>query len=296
MKELMRTKEPTVLLFAALLLAALAGCGGDGAEAPSLTLFCGAANKPAVEEIAALFEKEYGIEVNLILGGSGTMLSQIEFSKSGDIYLPGSPDFIRIAERKGLIIPGSDRIVAYLVPAIVTPADNPARIETLEDLIRPGVRLAIGNPESVCLGFYGVELFEANDLLDEALSNVVTFGASCSRLVHLAALEQVDAVIGWRVCENWNPDRILVVPIAPKKIPRISYVPIAVPKYAKDRKRSEAFIDFVLSDRGKAIYAKHGYLIDLEQARAFATDARVGGEYSLPEDFFVRTKALWEKE
>jgi len=270
------------------------GCGADEREAQSITVFCGSANKPAMEEIASLYEKARGIEVKLIFGGSGTLLSQIELSRSGEIYLPGSPDYAIIAERKQQVIPGSARKVAYLVPAIVTPEGNPQKIATLADLARPGVKVGIGNPETVCLGLYGVELLERAGLLDEVLKNVVTFGASCSKTANLAAMSQVDAILGWRVFHYWNPDRMEYVPIASELIPRISYIPIMIPVHTKSRELSEEFIEFVLSDRGKAVYEKLGYLIDEEQAKKFAPAATIGGEYQLPADYFQRIKRRWQ--
>ncbi|MBW2277074.1 MAG: substrate-binding domain-containing protein [Deltaproteobacteria bacterium] len=249
-----------------------------------------------MEEIAALYEQEKGIAVKLIFGGSGTLLSQIELSRSGEIYLPGSPDYAIIAERKKQIIPGSDRTVAYLVPAIVTPKGNPKKIDNLADLSRPGLKLGIGNPETVCLGLYGFELLEHNRLLDSVLRNVVTFGASCSKTANLAAMSQVDAILGWRVFHYWNPERMDIVTIANDEIPRISYIPITIPVYTRSRQLSEDFIAFVLSERGKAVYEKLGYLTDLDQARSFAPAATIGGEYQLPEDYFERIKNRWQGE
>jgi len=284
-----------IVVWIALLLAA--ACSGEKQGGKSLTVFCGSANKPAMEEIAALYEKEKGVDVDLIFGGSGTLLSQIELSRSGEIYLPGSPDYAIIAERKKQIIPGSDRIVAYLVPAIVTPRGNPKKIEEkLEDLARPGVKVGIGNPETVCLGLYGVELLERNGLLDGVLHNVVTFGASCSKTANLAAMSQVDAILGWRVFHYWNPERMEYVAIATDQIPRISYIPIMIPVHTRSRELSEDFIEFVLSERGKGIYEKQGYLTDVEEARQFAPAARIGGEYRLPDDYFERIKNRWQGE
>jgi len=286
------------VVYIAVVVASLgaSSCGGDEPEQRSLTVFCGSANKPAMEEIAALYEQEKGVAVRLIFGGSGTLLSQIELSRSGEIYLPGSPDYAIIAERKGQVIPGSDRIVAYLVPAIVTPKGNPKKIERLEDLARPGVKVGIGNPETVCLGLYGIELLERNGLLDSVLANLVTFGASCSKTANLAAMSQVDAILGWRVFHFWNPERMDWVPIAPEQVPRISYVPIMIPVHTKSRELSEDFIDFVVSARGRAIYEKLGYLTDLEQAKRLAPQASVGGEYRLPEAYFERIKTRWQGE
>jgi molybdate transport system substrate-binding protein len=290
----MRIIRHSLVFLIVVSVALQVGCTDRGADGFPITVFCGSANKPAMEEIATLFEDDRGIEVRLIFGGSGTLLSQIELSKSGEIYLPGSPDYIAIGERKGLIRPDSDRVVAYLVPGIITPAGNPARVGSLEDLVRPGMRIGIGNPETVCLGLYGIELLDRNGLLDRVLENVVTFGGSCSKTANLAAMNQVDAILGWRVFHFWNPQRMDFIPIAPEQIPRISYIPISVPVYTRDKDLSEEFVAFVLSDRGRAAYKKHGYIADLEQAKSFAPDATVGGEYTLPVQYFELLKTLWK--
>lgn len=282
-----------------LLVATVLICSGWEkifADTQSITVFCGSANKPAMEEIAAKFKQDKNVEVNMIFGGSGTLLSQIELSKKGEIYLPGSPDYIIIAEKKKLIIENSDQIVAYLVPAIITPAGNPANIKTLEDLTRPGIRLGIGNPETVCLGLYGIELLEKNNLLEPVLKNVVTFGGSCSKTANLAALNKLDAILGWRVFHYWNPERMDFVAINPKQIQRISYIPISIPVYTKDLKLSKAFIEYTLSPIGKSIYKKYGYLSMLEDAKVFAPQASVGGEYTLPDKYFEIIKDLWKNK
>lgn len=287
-----------VFLFISISCGDAADGNGRGEEAggkidnsnQSMTVFCGSANKPAMEKIAKAFEKETGIEINLIFGGSGTLLSQLELSKKGEIYLPGSPDYISIGLRKKLLIEGSDRIVAYLVPALITPAGNPAGIRKLEDLAKPGVRVGIGNPKSVCLGLYSIELLETAGLTDDVLKNVVTFGGSCSKTANLASLKQVDAILGWRVFHFWNPSRMEFVAIEPDKIPRISYIPISIPIYTKDKKLSERFIEYVLSDKGLGFYNQFGYISDEGKARAFAPAATIGGEYKLPDDYFERVK------
>ena len=108
------------------LLIPFTGCAGGGQEA--ITAFVGSASKPAMEEAALAFEADTGIKVYLIFGGSGTVLSQMELSQSGDLYIPGSPDYMAIAEQKGVVEPDSVEILAYLVPAILVQHGNPENI------------------------------------------------------------------------------------------------------------------------------------------------------------------------
>ncbi|MBN1905364.1 MAG: molybdate ABC transporter substrate-binding protein [Deltaproteobacteria bacterium] len=266
------------------------------AETESISVFVGAANKPPMEEIGREFELREGIKVHMTFGGSGTLLSQIELSKQGEAYLPGSPDYIIIGERKKLLIEKSEKIISYLVPAIITPKGNPANIKGLEDLTRPGVRVGIGNPESVCLGLYGIELLEKNNLLRPVLKNVVTFGASCSKTANLAALNQVDAILGWRVFHYWDPSRMELVLLKPEQIPRISYISISIPVYTKDMELSKKFLEFVTSPTGQAIYEKYGYLTSMDEAKKFSPGASIGGEYQLSKEYFDTIKDTMLKD
>ena len=65
--------------------------------------FCGSAGKPALEECAEAFEDKTGIKVEFHFGGSGKMLSELEISKRGDLYVPGSPDYMAKATRDGVV-------------------------------------------------------------------------------------------------------------------------------------------------------------------------------------------------
>lgn len=273
-----------MVILASILLAGCSPCGE--ADTKPLLVFCSSGNKPALEEIAARFEQEKGTEVEMIFGGAGTLLSKIELARHGDIYVPGSPDYIATGERKKLLTEGIERIVAYLIPVIITPKGNPVGIRSLEDLARPGVKVGIGNPETIPIGLYAVEILERNRLLETVMRNVVTFGENGPKTANLAALGHVDATIGYRVFHLWNPSMTECVLIDPEKLPRISYVPIAIPVFARNRGLSEEFVKFVVSPYGRSVYERYGYITREEKAREFAPGASIGGEYSLPPDYF----------
>jgi len=75
----------------------------------SLLIFAGSASKPATQEIAKMFEKENNVTVDIIFGGSGYVLSQMKLTKRGDLYFPGSSDYMEIAKKQGLVLPDSER-------------------------------------------------------------------------------------------------------------------------------------------------------------------------------------------
>ncbi len=272
-----------VLLAGALMAISLAGYG-RGAS-PAITVFCGAATKPAMEEAAKAFEMETGIRVYLNFGGSGAVLSQMKLSRSGDLFIPGSPDYMEKAKREGLVLPDTERILAYLIPAILVQHGNPKNIRALADLAWPGIEVGIGNPKAVCVGLYAIEILEYNGLLKDVGKNIVTYAESCSKTAALIALGSVDAIIGWRVFSEWHPGSMDVVYLKPDQIPRLAYVPGAVSTFAKDGKSARAFLDFLVSPAGRKIFAKLGYITTESQAREFAPAAKIGGEYVLPRTY-----------
>lgn len=246
-----------------------------------ISAFCGAASKPAMEEAAEVFEEKTGIKVDLHFSGSGTMLSQMKISRRGDLYIPGTPDYMVRAERDGVVDSKTIKIISYLVMAIDVQHGNPKDIRTLSDLARLGIRVGIGNPETVCVGLYAVEVLERNGLLNQVQRNIVTHAPSCSATASLLVMKKVDAIIGWRVFSRWNPDKIDAVLLKPNEVPRLAYIPAAISTYSQNKEEAQRLIDFLTSPEGQKIFAKWGYIATEEEARKFAPNAEIGGEYSL---------------
>ena len=281
-------KKVIITVLAVLLvLTSFIGCSGGGGETKSITAFCGAASKPAMEEAGQAFEAKTGIKVYFNFGGSGMMLSQMKLSQSGDLYIPGSPDFMEKAIRDGVVDSESIKIVAYLVPAILVQKGNPKNIESLSDLTRKDITMAIAEPVSVCVGQYAIELLDYNGLLSavKQAGTCIVYAESCEKTATLIVLKAVDAVIGWTVFAAWNPETTDVIYLKPSEIPRLSYIPGAVSAFAQDIKSAQKFLDFLASSEGRDIFHRYGYEVTESEARKYAPEAKIGGEYQLPADF-----------
>ena len=59
-------------------------------EGSSLMVYCGAGMRKPMDEIGVLFEQEHGITVEYNYAGSNTLLSQINITQQGDVYMPGA--------------------------------------------------------------------------------------------------------------------------------------------------------------------------------------------------------------
>jgi molybdate transport system substrate-binding protein len=295
-------KRQLILLLASLLiLISLGGCSKQTASSSptsttvnsatsplagkEITVFAGSASKPALDEAASTFEKQAGIKVYLTYGGSGTVLSQMELSKTGDIYIPGSPDYLVKAESKKITDPATTKIVAYLVPAICVQSGNPKNIQSLSDLAKPGITVGIGNPTTVCVGLYAIEILDNNHLLADVYKNIVTQAASCDNTATLISLKSVDAIMGWSVFHDWDPKNIDTVYLKPEQISRLAYIPAAISTFTKEKEAAAAFINFLISPTGQDIFKKWGYDVTEAEARKYAPNAQIGGDYQIPDSY-----------
>lgn len=255
-------------------------------SADSLLVFAGAASKPPTEEAAKLYEQKTGVKVELVFGGSGSVLSQMRLAKQGDIYFPGSSDYMEKAKRNGDVFADSEKIIVFLISAINVPKGNPLGIRTLKDLTRPGLRIAIANPETVCVGAYAVEIIEKEFTAAEKVAfqrNLINYTESCEKTATAISLKMADAVIGWSVFEHWDPERIETVRLPAAQIQRIGYIPIAISRFTKNNKGAQRFIDFLTGPEGRKIFARHEYFATAEEAKTWLGASKpVGGEYIVP--------------
>jgi molybdate transport system substrate-binding protein len=289
-----KTSKFLIMAVVALLVFISAvGCSSGNGQPKSINVFAGSASQPPLQDAAKTFEQNTGIKVNFSFGGSGTVLSQMILSKSGDLYIPGSPDFMIKAQAQGVVAATDNgKILAYLVPAILVQKGNPKNIKSLSDLLRPDVSVGIANPASVCVGLYAVEILDKNGLLDKLkqAGTVKTYADSCEKTATLIVLKAVDAVIGWSVFATWNPDSTDVVYLQASEISRLAYIPGAISTFVQDKASAQKFLDFLASKDGQAIFSKYGYQVTESEAKKFAPNANVGGEYQLPAGFTTLVK------
>lgn len=269
-----------------MLLLGTYSSGPSIAAAETLLVYAGAASKPPTEEVAKLYEQKTGVKVELVFGGSGYMLSQMKLARQGDIYFPGSSDYMEKAKRDDAVYVESEKVIVYLVPSINVAKGNPRGIRTIQDLTKPGIRVAIANPEGVCLGAYAVEIIENafTPAQKTALqANLVNYTESCEKTATAISLKMADAVIGWSVLQHWDPLRIQTVKLPASQIPRIGYIPIAISKFTRNRESAQRFIDFMAGPEGRRIFARHKYFISAKEAMDWLGAIKpVGGEYTVP--------------
>ena len=120
------------------------------ARGDTLTVYCGAGLKPPLEAAAADFQRECGCAVQLQFGGSGSLLSQLRVAKRGDLFIAADDATLANARKLGVI--GEVLPLARQYPVIAVRGGNPLRIQSIADLLRADVRVALANPEATSIG------------------------------------------------------------------------------------------------------------------------------------------------
>ncbi|MFH1287871.1 MAG: molybdate ABC transporter substrate-binding protein [bacterium] len=249
----------------------------------TLLIFAGSASKPVLEEINKNFGRENNIKIETSFGGSGSVLSQMKLAKKGDIYIPGSSDFMEKAKKDNLVLPETEERTAYLIPSVCVQSRNPMEITGVESLASKDIRIGIGVPGTVCLGLFAVEIIEGSGLKEKIKPKIVTYAESCAKTASLIVMENVDVIFGWSVFANWSPDKIRSIPIEPKYFKRISYIPAAVSIYCKNKELAVKYINYLRAPQSQEIFRKSGYITDPEELNKNYPGVEIGGSYSLPE-------------
>ena len=230
--------------------------GRNGDE--PLLLYCAAGIKPPVLELARRFELEYGVRIQLQYGGSGTLLSNIGVSRKGDLYIAADHSYIEIAQQKGLI--AETLPLAWQRPVIAVQKGNPKNIRTLNDLLRPGLRVAFGNPETASIGRQTRLLLANAGLWDAARQQVEQRGVFKPTVPEVAndiKLGAADAGIIWDATAAQIPELEAVhVPSFDEARKEIS---VAVLKSSAQPTAALRFARWLNSMVGNEVFHQYGY-------------------------------------
>ncbi len=170
-------------------------CQPSEKEATTLTMYCAAGMKPAVEKIAKEYKEAYGVHINLQYGGSGTLLSNLQVAGRGDLYLAADESYIEKAREKGLL--EETQPLAYLTPVIAVAADNPKNIQQLSDLYSDKLKVSIANPDAASVGRLTRKILQTAGQWEEFEQYIDVMKPTVNDVANDVKLGAVDAGILW---------------------------------------------------------------------------------------------------
>ncbi len=223
-------------------------------------VYSGAGLMKPMEELRASFERQNNVKVNVHYGGSGEIFGMLAMGQCCDVFIPGAEKYIRDAEKKGWLKPGSEHKIVRHIPVVVVPKGNPGKITKLSDLSRKGVRVTLGDPKACAIGKVSKKLLQKNHLYKQVKANVVVSGPTVNQLLIYVAMNRVDAAIIWEDVVAWaaGHGKVEVIRI-PENNNTIKTVPCSVTNCSKTPKLAEKFNNYISSDRAVKIWEKWGF-------------------------------------
>lgn len=252
------SKKTVAFLLSLIFGACMLFISGCAEKDKTLTVYSGKGLTKPMEEIKVAFEKRHNITLNIIFGGSLTLLRAIEETTKGDVFIPGSIRVIRRAIKKEGDILDNHQFVALHIPIICVQKDNPKGIHTVNDLARPGIRLTVGNVDMCTIGKVSDSIIAKSKLKEDITKNIVIRSAIVNELLNLMIKKEVNAAIIWKDMLHWPEAKNLTGIEITADMNEIKEVHVAVLKMSEDKKDAQLFADFVASE-GKAIFKKHGF-------------------------------------
>jgi molybdate transport system substrate-binding protein len=227
-------------------------------EADPLFVLSGAGLKCVLDPLAEEFTKETGIEVEYSYLCSAMLLTNLELTHQGDVFVAGAKYYFNMARDKGLVDEEHMIIAGYQVPCIMVQEGNPKNIQSLDDLLKPGMRLGVGDFEAMAVGRLAKEMLKRAGILDQFMKNVVVVGGSAPKLCLPVCMNSIDAAINLTATAK-TFDHCSDIVLIDKERVMYSTFPVALTIYARKKEEAMKYFHFVQSPKGKKIFEKHGF-------------------------------------
>ena len=221
-----------------------------------LTILCGGSFRPPVEKLAKEFEEKTGVKVELSFGQSEDLLPQIKIGKEGDLFVSHDP-YMDYTKKAGALLDAVQ--VGYVAPVLVVRKGNPANVHSIEDLAKPGVKVALPDPKYSTCGQMVEKLLENKGIKDAVYKNAGgALFRSHSEIGNALKIGERDAGIMWNGTAHNFLDAIEIIK-TPYEYDTEVRVWIMGLNYSKHKDLVKQFLDFARKE-GKKIFAEYGYV------------------------------------
>ena len=263
----------TLLLGAGTLIVVLiwlmkAGTRTSSQDSDELVVYSAAGMRIPMEEIAAQYEAEFGITLEIQYAGSNTLLNQLQTDQfsTADVYLAADDFYTDKAVELGLAV---DTLpIAHQRPVVAVRRDSTKKIETFDDLLRDDVRVAVAHPDQAAVGkatrrrLEAIPVGDKNrwDQLEKRVTESGVFKPTVNDIATDVQIGTIDAAIVW--------DSTVAMPKYAEDLKAVSLpeldgdpdlISIAVLRSSSDLPSAYRFSRFVAAhDRGLKVFASYG--------------------------------------
>ncbi len=217
-----------------------------------LTVYAAASLKAAFDELETQFEARHpSLELlPVVYDGSSTLAAQLIEGAPADVFAAADENSMTKVTDAGLAT--GPQLFATNTLVLVMPAGNPAEVEDLSDLADDSVTVVLCAPEVPCGAASETLLSNAGLAVSPA-----SLEQNVTAVLTKVAAGEADAGLVYATDVLGRPDVESLVPPGAAEV--VNRYPIAALADSANPDAAEAFVDFVLSEPGQEVLARHGF-------------------------------------
>jgi len=229
-----------------------AAAGGGGQTSGTVTVFAAASLKEAFTTLGSQFEAAHpGTKVRFSFDASSALALQINQGAPADVFASAATSNMKqVTDTGGAATPTN---FVKNVMEIAVPPTNPAHIASVADLAKPGVKVALCQPQVPC-GAAAQKVFTNAKVTVKP----VTLEQDVKATLTKVQTNEVDAGVVYVTDVRSAGKAVTGVPIPPDVNASTEY-PIAALTKAPNSAGGKAFVDYVLSPAGQGVLTADGF-------------------------------------
>lgn len=233
----------------------------------NLVAFTAASLTGASGTIGSSFTAAYpGTTVSFDLDGTQALKTQVENGAYTDVFISASNSYTNTLTKEGYFVPNSVKTLTTNYVIVILPESNPANIQSLADLAKPGVKIAM-EAKTVPAGTATIAVLNnlandtySQDWMNQTLGNVVTYETSEPAVATKVALGEVDAGFVYQSTATAAPSGTYQSITIPKKDNYLQTYTIGILNGSQNKAAAGWFEQYMLSSAGQNILTQYRFI------------------------------------
>ena len=244
----MSARRVLALCAAALVLSGLAAPSASTRASAHVTVYAAASLTNVFPQIDRTARYSFG--------GSNTLAAQIQQGAPADVFASANMTLPAQLHAKNLC--ATPVVFTRNTLVIVVPKSNPAKLHSIYDLARKGVKLVIAG-SGVPVGSYTLQILRNMNLTAAVLANVVSRETDVREVLAKVALVEADAGFVYATDAKAAAGKVKVLKVPAWAQPKVQYG-ICVVSSSSNKTDAQAFVKRVMSKAGQAKLRSAGFL------------------------------------
>jgi molybdate transport system substrate-binding protein len=253
-----RARTVVAAVIAVLSNAALAACssskqGDTGEMTGRIQVFAAASLTEVFTDLGRQFEKNHpGTKVVFQFAASSALATNINEGARADVFASAAPSNMQSVVDAGNA--SDPKTFAKNQMEIAVPPDNPGKVDSLDDLAKSGVKVALCQPQVPC-GKTALQVFSHAKITVKPTTEQPDVKSTLQQVEN----DAVDAGVVYRTDIKSAGPKVKGVEI-PTDVNASTAYPIAMVKSSTNKTTTQAWVDFVLSRTGQSALTAAGFL------------------------------------